>query len=174
MRLPKSGVVSVGMPMTTAALVLAILLAAGIMAGSAYAQTAAPKGALGEAQVLALQRQFIDSGIVGNLPALSALVADNATFIHGSGLMQTKAQFIDSITSGEMNLTSYKVKESKVVFFKDGAVVLALVDVTLAPPRKAAPGTPPRMLHMRVSTVWLRKLDGWQIILNQGTPLVVH
>ena len=43
--------------------------------------------------------------------------------------------------------------ESKVVFFKGGAVVLALVDVTLAPPRKAASGTPPLMLSMRVSTV---------------------
>lgn len=73
-----------------------------------------------------------------------------------------------------MNLTSYKTTESKVVFFKGGAVVLALVDVTLAPPRKAASGTPPLMLHMRVSTVWLRKIDGWQLILNQGTPLAAH
>ncbi|MGC2333862.1 MAG: nuclear transport factor 2 family protein [Candidatus Acidiferrales bacterium] len=148
-----------------------ILFVAGLTVASACAQTGAPKGALDKAQILALQKKFQDASVAADLPALSALMADNATFIHGSGLVQSKAQYIDSITSGQMKLTTYELKESKVTFFKDGAIVVALTDVGLAPPRNAAPGTLSRLLHMRVSTVWLRKLDGWQLVLNQGTPL---
>jgi ketosteroid isomerase-like protein len=170
MRLSKNRVSSVGIPTCGAALT-AILFVAGLTAASVCAQTAAPKGALNKAQILVLQKKFQDASIAGDLPTLSALMADNATFIHGSGLVQTKAQYINSTTSGQMKLTAYELKESKVTFFKDGAIVVALTDVGLAPPRNAAPGTPPRLLHMRVSTVWLRKLDGWQLILNQGTPL---
>ena len=151
---------------------LALLLIVACMAAtSARAQTDDAKGALNAAQILALQKKFQDAGITADMPTLSALVADNATFVHASGLVQTKAEFINSITSGEMKVINYKITESKVVFFKGGAIVLAVDDATVAPSRKTASGSAPRQLHMRISTVWLRKLDGWQIILNQGTSL---
>lgn len=173
MRLPKSGVISTSISTCLTALTLALLLpaAALIACAAAGAQTAGPKGALNEAQILALQKKFQQASMAADLPALSALMADNAMFIHGSGVAQTKAEYINSITSGQLKLTTYELKESKVTFFKDGAIVVGLTDVGLAPLHHAAPGTPPRLIHMRVSTVWLRKLDGWQLILNQGTPL---
>jgi ketosteroid isomerase-like protein len=173
MRLPKGGVVPVGIPTVVAVLTFAMMLfIAGPAADSVRAQTAAPEGVLTEAQVIALQKKFQVASMAADMPTLSALMADDATFIHGTGLVQTKAQFINSITSGELKLTRYELRQSKVTFFKDGAVVVGLTDIGLAPPHNAAPGTPPRLLHMRVSTVWLRKLDGWQLILNQGTPLL--
>jgi len=140
----------------------AALLVAGPAAPPARAQSDDAKGALNATQILALQKKFQDAGITPDMPVLSALVADNATFIHDSGLLQTKAEFINAITSGKMKAISYKMKESKVVFFKGGAIVLAVDDLTVAPSRT---------LHLRISTVWLRKLDGWQIILNQSTSL---
>jgi len=171
MRLPKDRATSIATPTATTALILTTMLFfAGLTAVAARAQTASPEGALNEAQILALQKKFQDASIAADMPTLSALMADDATFIHGSAVVQTKAQYINSITSGQMKLTTYNLKESKVTFFKGGAIVVGLTDVGLAPPRNA-PGTPPRLIHMRVSTVWLRKLDGWQLILNQGTPL---
>jgi hypothetical protein len=155
----------------TAALALLVaLFVATFAAISARAQTDDAKGPLTESDVLALQKKFQDAGIHPDMPTLSALIADNATFIHDSGLVQTKAQFINSITSGQMKALSYKMKDAKVVFFRGGAIVLAVDDLTVAPPRNAPSGAA-RLLHLRISTVWLRKLDGWQIILNQGTSL---
>jgi Domain of unknown function (DUF4440) len=163
MTLPKKSVVSIG--------VIAMMVFAGFAAGSARGQTAAPQGELNEAQVLALQKKFQDASVAADHPTLSALMDDNATFIHGSGVVQTKAEYIDSLTSGKMKFTTYELKGSKVVFFKGGAIVVGLTDVGLAPPRSAPASTPTRILHMRVSAVWLRKLDGWHLILSQGTPL---
>lgn len=139
---------------------------------SAYAQnSASPKGPLTEAQVLDVQKKFQDASVAADMPTLSALMADNAIFVHGSAALQTKAEYINSITSGQLKVSTYALRDAKVVFFDGGAIVTGLIDVGLAPPPSAAAGTPPRLLHMRGSTVWLRKLDGWQLILNQGTPL---
>lgn len=172
MRLAKNGVVRIGLSTgVRAALLAMILFVVSLAAKPARAQTVAPKGELDEAQVLALQKKFQEASVAADMPALSALMADNATFIHGSGAVQTKAQYINSITSGQMKLTTYDFKEGKVVFFKDGAIVVGLTDIGLAPPRNARAGASSRLIRMRVSTVWLRKLDGWQLILNQGTPL---
>ena len=90
MRLVKNDIVSIGSPTATSLTLAILLLDSCLVDFSAGAQTAAPKGSLNEDQVIALQEKFIDSGIAGNIPAFSALVADNATFIHGSGLMQTR------------------------------------------------------------------------------------
>jgi len=151
---------------------LAIVTLAIGMFGSAldatFARTrpAATKGALDEAQVIALQKRFQKASVAADLPALSALMTDNATVIHGNGLVQTKAEYINSITSGKMKFTSYELKNAKVVFFKDGAVLVGVADLGLASSHGA-----PHKLHLRVSSVWLRKLDGWQLILSQDTPL---
>jgi len=172
MRLAKNSVLRTGIPTGVTALALAmVLFVASSAASPARAQTGNPKGELNEAQVLALQKKFQEASMAADMPALSALMADNAVFIHGSGVVQTKAQYINSITSGQMKLTTYDLKDAKVTFFKDGAIVVGLTDIGLATPHNAHAGASPRLIHMRVSTVWLRKLDGWQLILNQGTPL---
>jgi len=172
MRLAKNSVLRTSIPTGVTAPALAMMLfVASLAASPARAQAGNPKGKLNAAQVLALQKKFQEASMAADMPALSALMADNAVFIHGSGVVQTKAQYINSITSGQMKLTTYDLKESKVTFFKDGAIIVGLTDVGLAPPHNAAAGASARLIHMRVSTVWLRKLDGWQLILNQGTPL---
>ncbi|HTZ73930.1 MAG TPA: hypothetical protein VMB47_08415, partial [Candidatus Aquilonibacter sp.] len=77
------GVVSIGVARVSAALALATLLFVSSLAEpSVRAQTATRKGALNEAQILALQKKFQDASMAADLPALSALMADNAIFIH--------------------------------------------------------------------------------------------
>jgi ketosteroid isomerase-like protein len=166
MRLSKNRFISVFIT------IVATAIACSGVPRSIHAQTSAPKGPLTEAQILDLQKKFQDACVAADMPTLSALMADDAVFVHGSATVQTKAQFINSITSGQLKVTTYEIKEPRVVFFDGGALVTGLIDVGLAPPPSAAAGTPPRLLHMRGSTVWLRKLDGWQLILNQGTPLM--
>jgi hypothetical protein len=66
-----------------------------------------------------------------------------------------------------MKLSTYQLNDHKVVLFDGGAIVNGMVDVGLVPPN----GGEPRLLHMRNSSVWVHKPAGWQLILNQGTPV---
>jgi len=139
--------------------------------GSLHAQAAgASKRQLTEAQVLALQKQFQDATVAVDTAALGKLMADDAIFVHGSAMVQSKAEYVDSVAKGAMKFTNYDSTDSKVVFFDGGAVISMLTDVGLAP-RPGVAGTQPFKVHMRVSSVWVAKPAGWQLILIQGTPI---
>jgi ketosteroid isomerase-like protein len=128
---------------------------------------AAMKPRMTEAQLLDLEKQFEDASIAADAAKVSALMSDDAIFVHGSGDVQTKAEFIRALTSGQLKVSTYQMNGGKVVFFDGGAVVSGPTDIGLVLPG----GAPPRMLHLRVSTVWLAKPSGWQVVLNQGTPI---
>jgi ketosteroid isomerase-like protein len=150
-----------------AAIVAVVLFVAGNARLSTAQNGSGVKQKMTEAQMLDLQKQFEDASIAADAAKVSALMSDDAIFVHGSGAAQTKAEYISSLTSGQLKVSTYQMNDGKVVFFDGGAVVSGPTDIGLVLPG----GAPPRMLHMRVSTVWLAKPSGWQIVLNQGTPL---
>ncbi len=153
-----------------AAAVLLFITTVGASSSPHAQAAAAPKRQMTEAQVLALQKQFQDATVAVDTAAIGKLMADDAIFVHGSALVQTKAQYLDAITKGAMKFITYDSTDSKVVFFNGGAVISMLTDVALAP-RSGAPGAQPFKVHMRVSSVWIAKPAGWQLILIQGTPI---
>ena len=55
------------------------------------------------------------------------------------------------------------------VFFDGGAIVSGLVDITFKGP--AGSTAPPRVIHMRGSSVWVHKSTGWLLALDQDTTL---
>jgi len=153
------------------AAVALVSMGAMVAARTAQAQAAAgSKRQLTEAQVLDLQKQFQDATVARDTAAIKRLMADDAIFVHGSALVQTKAELLESMTKGQVRIRAYTSKDSKVTFFNGGAIVSAVTDITLAPQPGVA-GTQPFHVQMRISDVWLAKPIGWQLILHQGTPI---
>jgi len=150
-----------------AAAALAIVIMAAAPTSQAQ-KAASSKQQLTEAQVLDLQKQFQSATVAADTATIGKLMADDAIFVHGSALVQTKAEFLEAATKGQFRITTYEIKEAKVVFFDGGAIVSGVQDVTLAP---RAPGGQPFQVQMRVSSVWVAKPSGWRLILNQGTPI---
>ena len=145
----------------TAAAVIAVILIAGV-ASQARAQAT-------QNEVLKLQKQFQDACVAGNVDAIGPMMADDAIFIHGNGVMQGKTEFLAAIKNGQLPLSAYDLKEPKVVLFDGGAIVSGLEDLTFKPrPGSAAP---PLVIHMRGSAVWVHKAAGWHLILDQDTTL---
>lgn len=150
------------------ALAFALLLTlAGGRATNAQKATAS-KPQLTQSQALTLQKTFQEASIAADIGAVSSLMADDAIFIHGSAIAQTKAEYLNSLKSGQLKFTTYELKESKVVRFDGGAIVSGPTEVVLAP---GTLGPQPFRVEMRVSTVWVAKPAGWQLILIQGTPI---
>ncbi|MFZ0980210.1 MAG: nuclear transport factor 2 family protein [Candidatus Acidiferrales bacterium] len=145
-----------------AAAMAATLLVAGI-ALRAKAQSSA------DDEVLAMQKKFTDACVAADGAALNSLMADNAVFIHGNGVMQSKSEFIDAITTGKLGVSQYDVKDPKIIAFDGGAIVTGLVDFGIKPPAGSA--APPRVLHFRGSSIWLHSSSGWHLIFDQDTTL---
>ena len=89
-----------------AAAIAATLLVAGV-ALRAKAQNSA------DDEVLAMQKKFTDACVAADGATLNKVMADNAVFIHGNGVMQSKAEFIDAITTGKLGVSQYDLKDPK-------------------------------------------------------------
>ncbi len=146
-----------------AAVVAAAMLIAGL-ALSVRAQSSEQN------EVLALQKKFQDATVSGDTATIASVMADNAFFVHGNAMMQSKTEFVAAIKNGQMGFSAYDLSDPKVVMFKGGAIVTGIVDITLKTPPNAPPG-PPRTLHMRGSSVWLHSSAAWRLILDQDTPI---
>jgi len=144
------------------AVVTAAVVLIAIAAFQVYAQAA-------QDEALKMQTKFQDACVAADAAALTSLMTDNAMFVHGNGVMQSKAEFIDAITSGKLGVSQYDLHDSKVVLFEGGAVVTGLVDFGLKPP--AGSTNPPRILHFRGSAVWLHSSAGWHLVFDQDTTL---
>ena len=152
---------------SVAAMMAVVLFAAGNARRMSAQNDAATRPKMTQAQMLDLQKQFEDASVAADAVKVSALMSDDAIFVHGSGAVQTKAEYINSLTTGQLKVSTYQMNDGQVVFFDGGAVVSGPTDIGLVSPH----GAPPRLLHLRVSTVWVAKPTGWQVILNQGTPI---
>lgn len=109
-----------------------------------------------ESQMLDLQKQFEDASIAADAGKVSALMSDDAIFVHASGAVQTKAEYIASLTGGQLKLSTYAMTDGKVVFFRRGAVVSGPTEISLV----ASGGAPARTLRLLISTVWVERPSG--------------
>jgi ketosteroid isomerase-like protein len=147
------------------------LAAAALLAMFVIAGIARRANAQGSAQdeVVAMQKKFTDACVAADGATLNQVMADDAIFIHGNGMMQSKSEFVDAITTGKLGVSQYDLKDPKVVAFKGGAIVTGLVDFGIKPPAGSA--APPRVLHFRGSSIWLHSSSGWRLIFDQDTTL---
>lgn len=150
----------------SAALVSVLLITGAIFQASARAD--APQ--LTKEKALSLQAQFRRATVAADAGALDKLMAPDCIFIHGNGMMQSKAVFTRMLTSGAMKVTEFKSTSPQVILFDGGAIVTSLADWGMLPPR-GPKGANPMVLHMRISQVWVHTAAGWQMILEQDTTL---
>ena len=132
------------------------------------AQGAASSERLTAAQVLDLQKRFQDATVACDAATLAKLMADDVVFVHGNALVQSKSDFLEAARVRRFRISSFAITDPKVVFFEGGAIVSGVEDIVLG---AAATGEQPRKVQMRVSAVWVARPGGWQLILQQSTPL---
>jgi ketosteroid isomerase-like protein len=149
-----------------AAIAAALILLAGA-APRASAQSS--QSSTTQKDVLDMQKKFQNLSVAGDTAGVSALMSDDAIFIHGNGAAQSKAEFLTAMAAGQLSLSLYELKDPKVVIFDGGAIVSGLVDLAFKAP--AGSTAPPRVLHMRGSSVWVQRPSGWKLILDQDTAL---
>jgi ketosteroid isomerase-like protein len=97
--------------------------------------------------------------------ALQKLLHDDITYSHSSGFNQTKAEVIQTTTTGKSSVDAMDFSDVTVRVYGTTALIRAKVEMRNIIDGKAT------TFHLNVLHVWLKGPDGWQMIARQTTQL---
>jgi len=141
---------------------LAIVIALIVSAGPAFAQAGKA-----EQQVLQVEKDRFAAMIKGDRAALEKLPADDLTYTHSTALLETKEQFIKSVTSGNIDYVSIVPSEpdSKVRINGNSAIVTGIAAVNVIDNGKD------RKIRIRYTTAYANHGGAWLLQAWQSTVI---
>jgi ketosteroid isomerase-like protein len=101
-----------------------------------------------------------------DIPTLEKIWADHYVFVNAFGEVLTKPQRLANLRSGETTLESINEEEKPTVRVYQNSAV-ATSRVTLEGQYSGQPVSG----QYRSTLVWVKGLNGWQLVANQLTPL---
>lgn len=93
---------------------------------------------------------------------LSQVLADDVTYGHTNGLIQSKPELIRSVISGEQDYKSIDPSEMKVRIYDNTAVVTIMLHV------KMNYQSSPLDMNMRATLVWIKMKEEWKLVARQS------
>jgi len=115
-----------------------------------------------EKDVLAAMDALKQAMIHKDGAALDKLLSSDLTYTHSAGQEQTKADVIQSITSGKSITEAMDFTGTTVRFYGKIALVKGKVDLW---------HSKTNIVHMNVLHVWEKTPQGWQLVARQATRL---
>jgi ketosteroid isomerase-like protein len=103
--------------------------------------------------------------LANDLDAVAALLADDLTYIHSSGRVDTKASYLESLRSGTLLYREMALSEREVKNYGDISTLAGVAIVDLR-----ANGQE-RRIAMRYATVWQRADGAPRLVLWASTPI---
>lgn len=99
--------------------------------------------------------------------AMDKIYADNYVLVNLDGSVQTRAERLDSLRSGETKYDSFAYDEISVRSNPEGTGAIAIARATIKGINKGKPvdGT------IRVTQVYRKTADGWKQVSAQATPI---
>ena len=118
-----------------------------------------------EQQVLQAEKDRFAAMVKGDRAALEKLLSDDLTYIHSTALLETKEQFLKSVTSGNIDYVSIvpNEKEWKIRIEGNTAIVNGLAAVNVIDTGKD------RKITIRFTTVQSNRGGAWQLRTWQST-----
>jgi ketosteroid isomerase-like protein len=113
--------------------------------------------------VAQLDNERADAQMHLDFATLDRILADDLTYIHASGLVQSKAEFIADLKSNKRLYKSIKNSDVNVRVVEGAAVVTARSDLQIVHDGKE------NDLSVRVTEVYAKRNGGWQLIAYQST-----
>jgi ketosteroid isomerase-like protein len=117
-----------------------------------------------EKDILELEERRIAAMTAQEFGALEPLVHDELLYTHSNGLTDTKASWMQSMTSGRVKYKSAACSERKVRVFGDVALISGKASFQVE-----ANGQP-RTLKLVFLNAWTRTPRGWKFVAWQSCP----
>ncbi len=116
-------------------------------------------------EVEAAEDQRWAAQLAADTGALSELLADELSYTHSNGLVDTKASFLDAIANKVFDYRSADRSDVNLNVIGDTAVIAGRVAMLVVA------GSREVNLDSRYSAVWARRDGRWQFVCWQSTPI---
>jgi len=136
---------------------LLYILLISILPTVAFAQNSSPQ----QMEVMMKMASLRSSLLSKDSVTLSKILADDCSYGHSNGLMQTKAELIRDVVSGVQNYKSIDPTNMVIKLYDNSAVVTLRSKVTMVYQGNDL------VLDMNVIVFWVKKKD-WQIVGRQS------
>lgn len=138
---------------------------AAVMMGTAVGMAAQSQRAA-EKQVMAVEQARTEALDRSDVAALDRIMADDVTYVHASGKVDTKASYLGAIRSGQLHYISWQAKNLQVRVEGESAVINGEYSVHVKDSRMQAD---PFNINIFILTVYARRHGQWQQIAWQST-----
>lgn len=118
------------------------------------------------AGVLEVEKNRTEALVHSDLPALDKLLADDLTYVHATGKVDTKTTLLDAIRSGDLRYLSWDPKELHVRTMGDTAVLTGAYHVRAVDQRVQGE---PVDVNVIILSVYAKRGGHWQQIAWQST-----
>jgi hypothetical protein len=144
------------------ALLLSLLLVS-TAAPDARAEKPAKESADGAVKAAELKR--FEAATKNDLDTLGKLLADDLTYTHSTGVVETKAVFLDSLKSGKLQFKTIEPGDLQVRVYGTAAIINGTAKVSVVSEGK------PKDITIRFTDVWVNRAGRWQMVAWQSTKL---
>jgi hypothetical protein len=135
-----------------------LLFAAATMVSALFlASSASAKDDSREPALRAAEKARFEANVNADAKALGTLLDDNLEYTHSNGALDSKASFIESLTTGKRDYVATTFDIQSVRIFGDVGIIRGTAKVTVADQGK------PLDLDLGYTDIWLWKDGRWQM-----------
>jgi hypothetical protein len=117
-------------------------------------------------EVLQVEKTRVNALVQGDLSLLEKLFADDLTYVHSSGLLESKAEFLGELRSGERKYHSMEHDNGVAVrAYGDTVILTGSTKVAVTTRRQS------QNLHLRFTEAWLKRAGKWQVVAWHATKI---
>jgi hypothetical protein len=144
------------------ALLLALLLAF-VIPSAAVAEK--PKKVADDVVVKDLELSRFQAAEKNDLDTLGKLLADDLTYTHSTGVLETKEIFLGSLKSGKLQFKKIEPADLQVRVYGTTALINGTAKFSVVSNGEA------KEVHIRFTDVWASRAGRWQLVAWQSTKL---
>jgi uncharacterized protein (DUF885 family)/ketosteroid isomerase-like protein len=112
-----------------------------------------------------VERRRFAAMVAQDTKALEPMLAEELRYVHSTGQVESKAQFLETIRSGRLRYLSIEVRELDVRRHGDTAIITGLISA------QGATGSAPVDLELRYTDAYVNRAGRWQLLAWQSTRL---
>jgi ketosteroid isomerase-like protein len=117
-------------------------------------------------EVAAAVEQLRKAMVDADKLTLTKLASDSLSYGHSGGLLQTKQEFVESITSGASVFVTIELTNQTIKVVGNTAIVRHILSASTNDAGKG-PGT----VKIGILLVWVKNKTGWQLLARQAVKV---